>query len=133
MHDVEHILHTRLAFGRQAPEVGTAEHHRTRTQSQCLHHVTAAADAAVQQHLDLVPDGLGDGYYWLPCSIKGRLVADGRPWDFEINAAATAVWRDGDTAYYPQGVADPDYCVLKFTAQSGRYYSNFKSEDFAAG
>lgn len=43
------------------------------------------------------PDGLGDGYYWLLCSIKGRLVADGRPWDFEINAAATAVWRDGDT------------------------------------
>jgi general stress protein 26 len=29
-----------------------------------------------------------------------------------------------------QGVTDPDYCVLKFTARSGRYYSNFKSEDF---
>ncbi|HDH16268.1 MAG TPA: pyridoxamine 5'-phosphate oxidase, partial [Gammaproteobacteria bacterium] len=22
------------------------------------------------------------------------------------------------------------YCVLKFTAQNGRYYSNFKSVDF---
>lgn len=43
------------------------------------------------------PDGLGDGYYWLPCSIKGRLLADGRAWDFEINAAATATWRDGET------------------------------------
>lgn len=40
------------------------------------------------------------------------------------------IWRDGDEMYYPQGIADPDYCVLKFTAQSGRYYSNFKSEDF---
>ena len=40
------------------------------------------------------------------------------------------IWRDGDTTYYPGGVTDPDYCVLKFTAQSGRYYSNFKSEDF---
>ena len=29
-----------------------------------------------------------------------------------------------------RGVTDPDYCVLKFTAERGRYYSNFKSEDF---
>lgn len=39
------------------------------------------------------------------------------------------IWRDGDTMYYPQGVTDTDYCVLKFTAQSGRYYTNFHSED----
>ena len=37
---------------------------------------------------------------------------------------------DGDTTYYAGGVTDPDYCVLRFTAQSGRYYSNFNSEDF---
>lgn len=29
-----------------------------------------------------------------------------------------------------RGVTDPDYCVLKFTAAKGRYYSSFKSEDF---
>ncbi len=40
------------------------------------------------------------------------------------------IWQAGDTMYYPLGVTDPDYCVLKFTAQSGRYYSNFHSEDF---
>lgn len=40
------------------------------------------------------------------------------------------IWQDGDTKYYSQGVTDPDYCVLKFTAVSGRYYSNFSSEDF---
>jgi Uncharacterized stress protein (general stress protein 26) len=40
------------------------------------------------------------------------------------------IWREGDEMYYPQGVIDPDYCVLKFTAVKGRYYSNFKSEDF---
>ena len=40
------------------------------------------------------------------------------------------IWQDGDTRYYPGGVTDPDYCVLKFTAESGRYYSNFSSEDF---
>lgn len=41
------------------------------------------------------------------------------------------IWRDGDTMYYPEGVTDPDYCVLKFTAFDGRYYSNFKSENFS--
>ena len=41
------------------------------------------------------------------------------------------IWEEGDTIYYPLGVSDPDYCVLKFTAHFGRYYSNFKSEDFA--
>jgi len=40
------------------------------------------------------------------------------------------IWHDGDTMYYAGGVTDPDYCVLKFTAQKGRYYSDFKSEDF---
>lgn len=40
------------------------------------------------------------------------------------------IWREGDEIYYPLSVTDSDYCVLKFTAQSGRYYSNFRSEDF---
>lgn len=40
------------------------------------------------------------------------------------------IWREGDTMYYPLGVTDPDYCVLKFTAQTGRYYSSLKSENF---
>lgn len=40
------------------------------------------------------------------------------------------IWQEGDTQYYPLGVADPDYCVLRFTARDGRYYSNFKSENF---
>lgn len=48
----------------------------------------------------------------------------------ETAEAKERIWRDGDTMYYPKGVTDPDYCVLKFTAVKGRYYSNFKSEDF---
>ncbi len=41
------------------------------------------------------------------------------------------IWQEGDTQYYSKGVTDPDYCVLKFTARSGRYYANFKSENFS--
>ena len=48
----------------------------------------------------------------------------------EDNESKEMIWREGDTMYYPLGVTDPDYCVLKFTAEEGRFYSNFKSEDF---
>ena len=40
------------------------------------------------------------------------------------------IWQEGDTMYYPQGVTDPDYCVLRFTAKEGRFYRNFSSENF---
>ncbi|MDR1731992.1 MAG: pyridoxamine 5'-phosphate oxidase family protein [Synergistaceae bacterium] len=48
----------------------------------------------------------------------------------EDAASKEMIWREGDKMYYPKGVTDPDYCVLKFTASSGRYYSNFSSQDF---
>jgi general stress protein 26 len=46
------------------------------------------------------------------------------------SASKEMIWKHGDELYYPKGVTDPDYCVLRFTAQNGRYYSNFKSENF---
>ncbi len=46
------------------------------------------------------------------------------------SASKEMIWREGDTMYYKEGVTDPDYCVLKFTAISGRFYSNFSSEEF---
>ncbi len=38
------------------------------------------------------------------------------------------IWREGDSAYYPLGVTDPDYAVLKFSTEKVRTYQNFKSE-----
>ena len=40
------------------------------------------------------------------------------------------IWRDGDTEYYPGGVTDPNYCVLKFTATEGRFYSDYYPRSF---
>ena len=48
----------------------------------------------------------------------------------EDGASKELIWREGDTMYYPGGVTDPDYCVLRFTANGGRFYGNFKSENF---
>ena len=40
------------------------------------------------------------------------------------------IWEEGDDSYYPLGRTDPDYCVLRFTAEKGRYYRDFASADF---
>ena len=56
--------------------------------------------------------------------LKGRMEV------LEDEESKEMIWLPTDTMYYPGGVTDPDYCVLKFTAEEGRYYCNFKSETF---
>lgn len=57
--------------------------------------------------------------------LKGTMEVLEDAWAKEL------IWLDGDETYYPLGVTDPDYCVLRFTADAGRFYQNFGSEDFA--
>ena len=45
-------------------------------------------------------------------------------------ASKELIWREGDEQYYPGGVTDPNYCVLKFTATDGRFYSDFYPRSF---
>lgn len=40
----------------------------------------------------------------------------------ETSEAKERIWQEGDEMYYKEGVTDPDYCVIKFTAIKGRYY-----------
>lgn len=43
------------------------------------------------------------------------------------------LWHEGDEKYYPKGIDDEDYCVLKFTALHCRYYhgeGNFDKGSF---
>ncbi|MCM1306858.1 MAG: pyridoxamine 5'-phosphate oxidase family protein [Bacteroides sp.] len=37
------------------------------------------------------------------------------------------IWHTGDTMFYKKGKTDPDYCVLKFTAQRCRVYKDLKT------
>jgi general stress protein 26 len=41
------------------------------------------------------------------------------------------LWSDGCEIYYPLGIDDPDYSVLKFTARTGNYYHGLKKHAFA--
>ena len=40
------------------------------------------------------------------------------------------LWREGFEKYYPLGVTDPDYSVLRFTAQWGNYYHALSNVTF---
>jgi general stress protein 26 len=40
------------------------------------------------------------------------------------------IWKDEFSMYYKDGMDGGDFIILRFTAENGRYYSNFHSEDF---
>lgn len=40
------------------------------------------------------------------------------------------LWVDGNEQFYPLGIDDPDYTVLRFTAEKGNYYFNLKKHLF---
>jgi len=65
-----------------------------------------------------------DKRYYRGVMLKGTVEV------LEDAASKEMIWQEGDTMYYPQGVTDPDYCVLKFISQAGRFYANFSSENF---
>lgn len=39
-------------------------------------------------------------------------------------------WNDNMILYYPLGYSDPDYALIKFTAEKGNFYQNLKNIDF---
>lgn len=43
------------------------------------------------------------------------------------------IWKDDFSIYYKGGVDGGDFILLRFNAESGRYYRNFNSESFVVG
>jgi general stress protein 26 len=40
------------------------------------------------------------------------------------------IWKDEFDIYYKGGANGGDFIIIKFTAENGRYYANFNTEDF---
>ena len=49
---------------------------------------------------------------------------------FTDRQSKTRLWRDGFEMYYPKGIDDEDYSVLKFTGEIGNYYHGLFNFDF---
>lgn len=71
-------------------------------------------------------------YFCDPAAFRSALLI-GTMEVLSAQAYKNMLWQDGDELYYPGGVTDPDYIVLRFTAVSGRKYSEFHSESFDVG
>lgn len=68
------------------------------------------------------------GLYFCDRRFYRGAAFDGMVEIIQDQAVKDEIWRDMDTIFY-EGNADPDYCVLKFTATSTRYYNNYESVD----
>lgn len=40
------------------------------------------------------------------------------------------LWKEGDEKYYTKGISDPDYSIIRFIANWGRYYHSLKHASF---
>jgi len=64
-------------------------------------------------------------FSWKGCMLKGNMEIVS---DMEIKKK---YWQNLYKDAYPEkSYTDPDFCVLKFSTISGRFYSNFTIEDF---
>ncbi len=65
-------------------------------------------------------------YYCNELFFKGALFT-GMMEVVEDNEVKARFWNKGDEKYYPQGATDPDYCILKFTAETVNFYHGLKN------
>ena len=75
-------------------------------------------------------DGSKNEDYCMYCYKDGQFLQDCTMEVLTDAKSKEMIWREGDTEYYPGGVTDPNYCVLKFTATDGRFYSDFYPRSF---
>ena len=74
---------------------------------------------------------LASVYYCDESGFKGALFT-GKVDVCTDHETRALLWRDGCEIYYPEGVDDPDYCVLKFTAETVNYYHNLENQTISA-
>lgn len=92
---------------------------------------TNTSSAKVQQYLDNPKASI---YFYHKGLIKYvGIMLKGKMEVLTDQKTKDMLWRPGDKIFYKNGVTDPDYCVLKFTATSGRYYCDLKTRDFETG
>ena len=68
-------------------------------------------------------------YFCDECSFQGVMLKGTMEVVDDIETKKD-IWKDDFSMYYQGGVDGGDYILLKFTAESGRYYSNFNSSSF---
>ena len=74
------------------------------------------------RHVKLLSERPGACLYFSDSETFEGVCLTGRAVPTRDRALRELLWNDGDEKYYPQGVDDPDYCVIEFTADTAEYY-----------
>ncbi|MFL7794725.1 MAG: pyridoxamine 5'-phosphate oxidase family protein [Anaerolineae bacterium] len=61
---------------------------------------------------------------WKGLMLVGRIEV------LQDSASRERLWRPGAEKYYPLGITDPDYSVLRFTSEWGNYYHALSNVTF---
>jgi len=69
-------------------------------------------------------------YFYNDADVRGLMLI-GNIQVYTDNETKQLFWKDGDEEYYPLGPTDPDYCMLRFTADKGNHYFYGSKEIFA--
>jgi general stress protein 26 len=129
MLDKQKITYIAGVDGEGFPEMRAMLAPRKRDGIKTVWFTTNTSSAKVAEYLadDKAAVYVADTRFFRGALLKGTMevLTDGE--------SKEMLWRIGDRLYYHGGVTDPDYCVLKFTAASGKYYANFKTESFTIG
>lgn len=81
---------------------------------------------------DILRDNKSSVYFFDPIMFKGCLLKGTTEIVSDIKVKES-LWKNGYKGAYPEPEKtfnDPDFCVLKFTAQTGRFYYMFKQYNF---
>lgn len=94
----------------------------------CFYFSTNTSSMRVQQYMN---NSKASIYFYNKGRFKYEgIMLTGTMEVLENDEIKKEIWCVGDTMFYRQGVTDPDYCVLRFTAVKGRHYCDLKTESF---
>jgi general stress protein 26 len=100
-----------------------------KAESQGLKHVWFSTNTSSKRVAQLRQDPRASVYFvdfeeWMGLMLVGEVEI------LRDEASRRRLWHDGDEKYYPLGVDDPDYTVLRFTAQWGNFYHALSTATF---
>ena len=64
--------------------------------------------------------------FFVDADGHSSLMLEGLMGIVEDQAEKDALWQDGFEGTFPKGKTDPDYCVLRFTAEKAKHYPLFQ-------
>lgn len=95
-----------------------------------LKHVWFSTNTSSKRVAQFLRDARASVYFVDPAGFRGLLLVG----EMEVHrdeASRRRLWRDGFEVYYPKGLDDPDYTVLRFVAREANYYHGLSNRTFA--